>query len=235
MKRALAILLGLGLLAAAPAAAQVPVVAEGPIRISLTGRIQPQFNTSTAKSKGGDQSRAVDRLTGIILPPVKESAFYHNVSLWYDDGRINARVAYQTRDIYFQELRVEGTNRVPGLTAPGINGLGDEITSGNGTTSYFKVANPAFRSKTNSLDARASFNVTDKIQIFVEGKNLLDDTQYKHTPNEYREISPETTYRWDNTFVGRKYYVGLIYTFDDFVGRRNSLYRHSFDVAAIGR
>ena len=50
MKRALAILLGLGLLAAAPAAAQVPVVAEGPIRISLTGRIQPQFNTSTADS-----------------------------------------------------------------------------------------------------------------------------------------------------------------------------------------
>jgi TonB-dependent receptor len=170
-----------------------------------------QFNTSTAKSKGGNQSRDIDRLTGLILPPVKESSFYHNISLWYDDGRVNARVAYQTRDVYFQELRVEGANRVPSLTTPGINGLGDE--RGSGATSYFKVANPAFRSKTNSLDARASFNVTDKIQIFVEGKNLLDDTQYKHTPHEYREIAPETTYRWDNTYVGRRYYAGVTYTF----------------------
>ena len=48
---------------------------------------------------------------------------------------------------------------------------------------------------------------------FIEGKNLLDDTQYKHTPHEYREIAPETTYRWDNTYVGRRYYVGMTYTF----------------------
>ena len=40
---------------------------------------------------------------------------------------------------------------------------------------------------------------------FAEGKNLLDDTQYRFTPHEYREIAPETTMRWDDTFVGRKY------------------------------
>ena len=51
------------------------------------------------------------------------------------------------------------------------------------------------------------------LQGFLEAKNLLDDTQYRFTPHEYREIAPETTMRWDNTFVGRKYYTGVIYTF----------------------
>jgi TonB-dependent receptor len=169
------------------------------------------FNTSTAKSTGGDDGREFDRLSGLLLPPRKESSFYHNVSLWYDDGRVNARVAYQTRDIYFQELAVEGTNRVPATTVAGVGALGEPY--GTTVANYFKIGNPAFRSKTNSLDARASFNLTDKIQIFVEGKNLLDDTQYKHTPHEYREIAPETTYRWDNTYVGRRYYAGVTYTF----------------------
>jgi TonB-dependent receptor len=169
------------------------------------------FNTSTAKSTGGDDGREVDRLTGLILPPRKESSFYHNISLWYDDGRINARVAYQTRDIYFQELAVEGSNRVPSTSVAGVGELGEPY--GTSVANYFKIGNPAFRSKTNSLDARASYNLNEHIQFFVEGKNLLDDTQYKHTPHEYREISPETTYRWDNTYVGRRYYVGMSYTF----------------------
>jgi TonB-dependent receptor len=168
------------------------------------------FNTSQVSSKGGDEGRYFDRLSGLVLPVRGESAFYHNINLWYDDGRINARVAYQTRDVYFQAYDVEGSNRVPNETIAGNLGYREPFGS---TTSYFKIGNPAFRSKTNSLDARASYNLNEHIQFFVEGKNLLDDTQYKHTPHEYREIAPETTYRWDNTYVGRRYYVGMTYTF----------------------
>jgi hypothetical protein len=168
------------------------------------------FNTSTAKSSGGDTGRYFDRLSGLVLPPKGESAYYYNVNLWYDDGRINARVAYQTRDVYFQAFDDEGANRVPSEAIAGDLGFQEPYGSAG---NYFKVANPAFRSKTNSLDARASYNLNEHIQFFIEGKNLLDDTQYKHTPHEYREISPETTYRWDNTYVGRRYYMGVSYTF----------------------
>lgn len=168
------------------------------------------FNSSQVKSKGGDEGRFFDRVSGQVLPVRGESAFYHNLNLWYDDGRVNARVAYQTRDVYFQAFDDESANRVPSETIGGD--LGYEEPRGS-AGNYFKVANPAFRSKTNSLDARASYNLNEHIQLFVEGKNLLDDTQYKHTPHEYREISPETTYRWDNTYVGRRYYVGMSYTF----------------------
>jgi TonB-dependent receptor len=168
------------------------------------------FNTSQVESKGGEDGRMFDRLSGKILPVRGESAFYHNINLWYDDGRINARVAYQTRDVYFQAFDDEGANRIPNQTIAGNFGYEEPYGSAG---NYFKVANPAFRSKTNSLDARASYNLNEHIQFFVEGKNLLDDTQYKHTPHEYREISPETTYRWDNTYVGRRYYVGVSYTF----------------------
>ena len=168
------------------------------------------FNTSQVSSTGGTEGRYFDRVSGLVLPVQGESAFYHNVNLWYDDGRINARVAYQTRDVYFQAFDDEGANRVPNETIAGNLGYQEPY---GGAGNYFKVANPAFRSKTNSLDARASYNLNEHIQFFVEGKNLLDDTQYKHTPHEYREIAPETTYRWDNTYIGRRYYVGMSYTF----------------------
>ena len=55
--------------------------------------VTPAVAQGKVKSKGGTDGRAFDRLSGLLLPPRGESAFYHNVNLWYDDGRINARKA----------------------------------------------------------------------------------------------------------------------------------------------
>ena len=82
------------------------------------------------------------------------------------------------------------------------------------TGNYFKIIHPIFKSETKVLDARASYKLNEHLSFFVEGKNLLDDTVYRFTPNDYRQIDDEgTPYRYDMSYYGRKYYAGLIYTF----------------------
>jgi TonB-dependent receptor len=166
-----------------------------PWRLKYTGA---GFNY--ARNKSNETNTQIDLITGKALPPAKQSDFTYNLNLWYDDGRLNARVAYQRRDLYYDRTEAAGLNRVPTL-------------SGGTTTSYFKMVTPIFKIGTKSLDARASYKVTKRIQLFAEGKNLLDDSLSRFTPEEYRNIGGGTPYVFDTTYMGRRYYVGLIATF----------------------
>ncbi|MBO9623577.1 MAG: TonB-dependent receptor [Sphingomonas sp.] len=159
------------------------------------------FNYSYTKSN--EQNTAIDPLTGTALPPKAESSYYYNVNFWYDDGRLNARVAYQARDIYYDRTEASSLNRTP--TTPGV--------SGTNTTSYYKVVTPIFKDSTNSLDARASYRLSDMFQLFVEGKNLLNDSMSRFTPDTYRTIGGGTPYIFDTYYSGRTYYAGVIATF----------------------
>lgn len=145
----------------------------------------------------------VEPFTGIALPPRSQSNYYYNINLWYDDTRLNARIAYQARDIYYLNTNATGTDRIP--ASAGIQGA----TQPN----YFKSVDPSFRGKTESLDARAAYKINDSFQLFVEGKNLIDNAIPKFTPEEYRSIGGGTPYLFDQQFSGRLYYAGVIVTF----------------------
>jgi TonB-dependent receptor len=167
-----------------------------PWRLKYTGA---GFNY--AKTESNETNTPIDLFSGKALPPAKQSSFTYNLNFWYDDGRVNARIAYQRRDIYYDRTDASnGTNRIP-------------AAGGGSTTSYFKVISPIFKSGTKSLDARASYKLTKQIQFFAEGKNLLDDNVSRFTPDEYRSIGGGTPYVYDTTYMGRRYYVGLIATF----------------------
>jgi len=166
-----------------------------PWRLKYTGA---GFNY--ARNKSNETNTQIDLITGKALPPAKQSDFTYNLNLWYDDGRLNARVAYQRRDLYYDRTEAAGLNRVPAI-------------SGGTTTSYFKMVTPIFKIGTKSLDARASYKVTKRIQLFAEGKNLLDDSLSRFTPDEYRNIGGGAPYVFDTTYMGRRYYVGLTATF----------------------
>lgn len=160
------------------------------------------FNFSYTKSN--EQNTAVDPLTDTALPPRAESSYYYNLNLWYDDGRLNARVAYQARDYYYDRMEAAGINRVP--ASPGVSGT-------TSTASYYKVVTPIFKDSTSVLDARASYKLNDMFQLFVEGKNLLGDSISRFTPDKYRAIGDGTPYIFDTYYSGRTYYVGVIATF----------------------
>ncbi|ESQ81006.1 TonB-dependent receptor [Asticcacaulis sp. YBE204] len=171
----------------------------GPLRYTGGG-----FNYTFAKSSGS--SSDYDYFSQQYLPPKSLSENVYNVNLWYDDGKLNARVAYQWRDDYYSQTSALGGNRIP--TGYGIDGT-------TSTTAYFKTVHPVFKTGAQLLDARASYKVNRYVQFFVEGKNLLNDSVTRYAPEEYIKLTDDgsTPYVYDQVYNGRRYYMGIITTF----------------------
>jgi iron complex outermembrane receptor protein len=106
-----------------------------------------------------------------------------NATLYYDDGKFNARVSAAYRDAYYQS--VPGSNAAPGLIA--YQG----------------------KSESTTIDASASYNLTENLSISVEGLNLTDE--------ENRQNHGDLTTPRDSTYVyhhtGRQVYLGARYRF----------------------
>ncbi len=106
-----------------------------------------------------------------------------NATLYYDDGKLNARVSAAYRDNYYQNV-------------PGSNG-GSRGIPVQGKT------------ETLSIDASASYQLTDQASVSIEGINLTDE------PN--RQYHGELGGTRDSTYVyhhtGRQLFVGVRYKF----------------------
>ncbi len=159
------------------------------------------FNYSFTKSN--EKNTFVDLFTGTALPPRSESKYYYNLNLWYDDGKLNARIAYQKRDIFYALTEANAVNRIP--STQGI--------TGSVATSYYKVVTPVFKNGTETLDARAAYAISKSFQLFAEGKNLLGTPIEKFAPSKYREIGGGIPYMYDSLYAGKTFYAGAIITF----------------------
>ena len=106
-----------------------------------------------------------------------------NATLYYDDGRFNARVSAAYRDGYFQQ--------VPAANAGGL-----------GIVAIGK-------SETLTFDASASYEVTDNIVLTFEGLNLTDEPNRQW----HGEVGGgrDSTYVYHQT--GRQFYAGVRYRF----------------------
>ncbi|MFT3998116.1 MAG: TonB-dependent receptor [Asticcacaulis sp.] len=176
-----------------------------PSKLKYTGA---GFNYSTTEANG--MIIYTDPLTGLVLPPEKQSSYYYNINVWYDDGRLNARIAYQARDGYYDRMDASD-NRVPSEATALANGL---VTYPYGSsTSYFKTVTPIYKNGSKSLDARMSYKLNKQVEFFAEGKNLLDDTITRYAPDELRSIGGGVPYVFDTLYTGRRYYFGIITTF----------------------
>lgn len=106
-----------------------------------------------------------------------------NATLYYDDGKLNARVSAAYRDDYYQSV-------------PGSNG-GSRGIPYQGKT------------ETTTIDASASYNLTDNLSVSVEGLNLTDEANRQ---NHGDLGGPrDSTYVYHHT--GRQVYVGARYRF----------------------
>jgi hypothetical protein len=51
------------------------------------------------------------------------------------------------------------------------------------------------------------------VEIFLEGKNLLNDSVTRYTPDTYRQVGDGTPYVFDTYYAGRTIYFGLSASF----------------------
>ncbi|WP_343519747.1 TonB-dependent receptor [Sphingomonas sp.] len=115
-----------------------------------------------------------DPLTGDIMPPRDESRDYWNASLWYDDGDLNIRVAYQKRSETFTCITPCGGNNVSFNYPSAVN-------QDNNTRLPYNPGVPRFRDGTSFIDAKISYNINRNFQIYVEGRNMTREAQITST------------------------------------------------------
>ncbi len=159
------------------------------------------FDANYSKLRSATSSEnVVDLLTGTPLPVARESAYSYNAALWYDDGRLSARVALQAVASYFNCLAGCGSQDAYNYPAAGV-------TSGMVRFPY-NPGSPNFKDATRFIDAKISYRVKPNIEVFVEGRNLGNATTSSSQQN-YAAFSNGTPNLLDYAYAGRRIMVGV--------------------------
>jgi TonB-dependent receptor len=137
-----------------------------------------------------------DLLTGDALGPQRELRYTWNASLWYDDGRLQARVAVQSAAGSFRELPA-GANYYP---ATGVN---------SAPALPFSPASPTFNSATRFVDARLAWRLSRNVELFVEGRNIgraAESTSH----GAYAAFADGRPNLVDYSYSGAQYLFGIV-------------------------
>jgi len=142
----------------------------------------------------------VDPNSGTPLPPVGESSYYGNLSVWYDDGVTNARLAYQARDSFFDCISSCGANSANNYY-------------GNGYTNVRLPYNPGFpnfRAKTGYLDFKINHKLRAGYEVFFQANNLTKQKVQKDQGsfNTYGDGTPSVL---EVGYAGYRMTVGFVF------------------------
>ncbi len=141
----------------------------------------------------------VDLLTGTPLPPQNESNYTYNLALWYDDGRLSARIAVQAVDSYFNCIAACGKSTSM-LNYPNVGG--------GRTGMPYNPGSPNFTDATRFIDGKVSYKWTPQIEVFIEGRNLGNVTT-SHSQRQFTPFSDGTPNLLDYAYAGRRIMVGV--------------------------
>jgi TonB-dependent receptor len=140
----------------------------------------------------------VDLLTGVPLPPARESKYSYNWALWYDDGRVSARVAVQAVASSFN--CIAGCNSLDMSNYPAI-GV-------DGTKFPYNPGSPNFKDSTRFIDAKISYRWRPNVEFFVEGRNLGNATT-STSQGAFAPFSDGTPNLLDYAYAGRRVMLGV--------------------------
>ncbi|MDV3458816.1 TonB-dependent receptor [Sphingomonas sp. HF-S4] len=116
-----------------------------------------------------------DPLSGDVMLPPNESKYTTNVSLWYDDGKLNMRLAYQKRSENFTCITPCGGNNID------VNYPGEQWTNVRLVAPGWNPGVARFVDESAFIDAKASYNITRNFQVYLEGRNITRETQSEST------------------------------------------------------
>jgi TonB-dependent receptor len=146
----------------------------------------------------------VDLLTGTPLPPARESKYTYNWAVWYDDGRLSARVAVQAVGTYFNCIAGCGQQGMNNYSAVGVTPA--RFPSNPGFP--YNPGSPNFRDATRFIDGKIAFRWRPNIEFFVEGRNLGNATT-SNSQESFAAFSAGTPNLLDYAYAGRRIMVGV--------------------------
>jgi TonB-dependent receptor len=158
------------------------------------------FDANYSKLRSATSSQnIVDLLSGDPLPVPRESAFSYNWALWYDDGRLSARVAVQGVASYFNFIAANGANTVNNWP---------NVAGGRTTVIPYNPGFPDYKDATRYVDAKISYKLTPNVEIFAEGRNLGNATS-SNSQGAYGTFADGTRSLLDYAYSGRRIMVGV--------------------------
>jgi TonB-dependent receptor len=158
------------------------------------------FDANYSKLRSATSSvNAVDLLSGDPLPVARESAFSYNWAVWYDDGRLSARVAVQGVASYFNYIAANGATTVNNWP---------NVAGGRTTVIPYNPGFPDYRDATRYVDAKIAYKLTPSVEVFAEGRNLGNATT-SNSQGQYGTFSDGTRSLLDYGYSGRRIMVGV--------------------------
>ncbi|ESQ79245.1 TonB-dependent receptor [Asticcacaulis sp. YBE204] len=141
-----------------------------------------------------------DPNSGDSMHPKGESDYFANLSLWYDDGKTNARISYQGRGESFACISSCGANTVNNY--PGPFDLDARPLPYNPGQAYFRY-------ETQYIDAKISHKVNTNVEVYLEGRNLTYEAPVTGGGQYNAFTSAENT--WRIGYGGRRVMFGVTY------------------------
>nr|WP_308604304.1 TonB-dependent receptor [Massilia sp. CFBP 13647] len=166
-----------------------------PWRLRYTG-----FDANYSKMHSATTTKnIVDLLTGTPLPPQNEPKYTYNAAVWYDDGKLSARVALQAVAMTFDCIancgQTSSMNNYPNV---GGGRIGVPYNPGS----------PVFKDATRYIDAKIAYKFNPNVEVFVEGRNLGNATTTL-SQGPYTPFADGTPVLLNMGYSGRRMMVGV--------------------------
>ncbi|WP_140986986.1 TonB-dependent receptor plug domain-containing protein [Asticcacaulis tiandongensis] len=160
------------------------------------------LNYSKLEGDGGNANAIVDPNSGDVMRPVGESDYFANLSVWYDDGRTNARISYQARGQSFDcitSCQHNTTNNYAG------------IPYGRQNTVPFNPGYPKFTDETKYIDAKITHKIPSRnVELFIEGRNMTKQAK-TWSGGSYNAFAGGEANLFEIAYGGRRVMVGFTY------------------------
>jgi TonB-dependent receptor len=146
------------------------------------------LDANYTKQRSDGASLALDLLTGERLPPLGEPKYSYNLALWYDDGKLSARIAVQTvaqKWIGFSPQGARTLGNFPAVLAPYVH-------------LPYNPGQPEWTDMTRYIDAKIGYKLSPNVELFAEGRNLGNATTSS-------SLGPSGTYASAPTLLGYNY------------------------------
>jgi TonB-dependent receptor len=160
------------------------------------------LDANYTRQKSKMEQAMIDPLTGQAQPQSGEPKYSYNLALWYDDGKLAARVAVQAVASQY------GCTAPCGATGTGLNSY-PAFNVNSSTSLPWNPGTANIKDATRFIDARLSYKLRPELELFVEGRNLSNQTQTNSIASTgYADGTP---YLQNYAYAGRRITVGLVY------------------------
>ncbi len=146
-----------------------------------------------------------DLISGAYNPPQYQRAFTQNAALWFDNGKFNARVTWQTQAGYFDFISScsNAINNYP-TSFPQCSGQTIRTPYNPGGTNY--------RDKSSFLDMKMNYKINRQMEVYFQGRNIGRSLTYRtYQPNNsYSSGAPTLE---NIAYGGARWEVGMTYRY----------------------